>query len=88
MFTGALFLPGIVTSIQFVLNNLAMLYDAAPALPFLHLLLMALIFIFLYIPLYSFGTILGRNVSKVEPPSKFGLVKGPIIKAKPWFAKP
>ncbi|CAG9335438.1 unnamed protein product [Blepharisma stoltei] len=86
---SALCYPVFVTVISMTLNTLAVLYSSSAAMPFVSLLEILALFIFLYLPLFVVGNTLGTNYRKKFPLShKVNNISIPILKEKQWWSEP
>ncbi|KAA3677908.1 transmembrane 9 superfamily member 3 [Paragonimus westermani] len=85
---GATLLPILVCSVAFFVNLIAMYYHTSRAIPFLTMLAVAAIVLFVIIPLNLVGTVLGRNLcGHTEYPCRVNAVPKPIPEKK-WFMEP
>lgn len=87
MLLSASLFPGVLTAIGFVLNVLALSYDTIHALPIGTLVAMAMIFLFVTLPLAVVGTILGRHWNGTRDVPCRITVLPRAIPEKPWFAR-
>lgn len=84
---GALF-PSLVCGSAFIVNLVAISYHASRAIPFLTMVSVVCICLFVILPLTLVGTILGRNISgQPDHPCRVNTVPRPIPEKK-WFMEP
>ncbi|KAF6778499.1 hypothetical protein AHF37_01878 [Paragonimus kellicotti] len=85
---GATLLPILVSSVAFFVNLIAIYYQTSRAIPFLTMLAVAAIVLFVIIPLNLVGTVLGRNLcGHTDYPCRVNAVPKPIPEKK-WFMEP
>ncbi|KAF5406029.1 Transmembrane 9 superfamily member [Paragonimus heterotremus] len=85
---GATLLPILVCSVAFFVNLIAIYYQTSRAIPFLTMLAVAAIVLFVIIPLNLVGTVLGRNLcGHTDYPCRVNAVPKPIPEKK-WFMEP
>mmetsp|Transcript_32498 Transcript_32498/g.56196 ORF Transcript_32498/g.56196 Transcript_32498/m.56196 type:complete len:582 (-) Transcript_32498:603-2348(-) len=89
MVYSALVIPVPLAVIGFLLNTIAILYSSSAAIPFVSMLQVLALFLFLCLPIHLGGTMIGKNFwSKQEFPIKVSPVSQPIRKEKHWFNDP
>eukprot|EP00051_Salpingoeca_urceolata_P033279 m.20002 g.20002 ORF g.20002 m.20002 type:complete len:594 (-) comp6059_c0_seq1:73-1854(-) len=85
--TAAL-LPGLVCGVAFLINFIAIYYNAARAIPFGTMVMVACMWLFVILPLTLVGSVLGRNIAGVhDVPCRVNPVPRPIPEKK-WFMEP
>lgn len=85
---GATLLPVLISMCSSIVNMVALYYHTSRAIPFLTMLAICAIFLFVIIPLNLVGTILGRNLcGQVDHPCRVNAVPKPIP-VKKWFMEP
>lgn len=95
LFLGSLLMPTLVVIIALGINTLALFYQTSRVLPFLTMLAVFAIIVFVILPLNLVGTVLGRNVGRsigtsasgMANPCRVNSVPRPIPASK-WFTKP
>ena len=88
MVQGAFLLPGLVCSTAFLVNFIAIYYHASRAIPFLSMIAVAAIVLFVIFPLNLVGVVFGRNLAgKANYPCRINAVPRPIPEKK-WFMEP
>jgi len=88
MVISAFLLPFMVCSTAFFINFIAIYYHASRAIPFLTMIAVASICIFVILPLTLVGTVLGRNMAGTpDYPCRINAVPRPIPEKK-WFMEP
>jgi len=88
MVISAFLLPFMVCSTAFFINFIAIYYHASRAIPFLTMIAVASICIFVILPLTLVGTVLGRNLAGTpDYPCRINAVPRPIPEKK-WFMEP
>ncbi|RDD41497.1 Transmembrane 9 superfamily member 3 [Trichoplax sp. H2] len=88
MLLAAILFPFCVCGIAFMINFVAIYYHASRAIPFLTMVAIACICIFVILPLTLIGTVLGRNVSSgTHFPCRVNVVPRPIPDKK-WYMEP
>jgi transmembrane 9 superfamily protein 3 len=87
LFTATLF-PGVVVSIAFLLNFIAIAYGSLAAIPFGTMVVVTLIWCFISFPMTLIGTVIGRNWNgTADNPCRISPVPHPIPE-KPWYLHP
>lgn len=85
---SAALLPSLVCGTAFMINFIAIYYHASRAIPFGTMVLVALICLFIILPLTLLGTIVGRNTrSHSTNPCRVSPVPRPIPEKK-WYMEP
>ncbi|KAL5968974.1 Transmembrane 9 superfamily member 3 [Taenia solium] len=95
LFLGSLLMPTLVVIIALGMNTLALFYQTSRVLPFLTMLAVFAIIVFVILPLNLVGTVLGRNIGRsvgtgaggMANPCRVNSVPRPIPASK-WFTKP
>lgn len=88
MLLSAFLLPALVCGVAFLINFIAIYYHAARAIPFVTMIAVASICLFVILPLTLVGTVLGRNIAgQVDVPCRVNAVPRPIPEKK-WFMEP
>lgn len=88
MFLSAFFVPSMVCGTAFLINFIALYYHASRAIPFVTMLAVACICLFIILPLTLVGTVLGRNLNgQPDFPCRINAVPRPIPEKK-WFMEP
>uniref|UniRef100_A0A5K3FS53 Transmembrane 9 superfamily member n=1 Tax=Mesocestoides corti TaxID=53468 RepID=A0A5K3FS53_MESCO len=90
LFVGSLLVPTLLTVIALGINTIALFYQTSRVLPFLTMLAVFAIIVFVILPLNLIGTVIGRNVGRAGSaanPCRVNPVPRPIPPAK-WFTKP
>ncbi|KAL5102815.1 Transmembrane 9 superfamily member 3 [Taenia crassiceps] len=91
LFLGSLQMPTLVVIIALGMNTLALFYQTSRVLPFLTMLAIFAIIVFVILPLNLVGTVLGRNIGRSvgtgANPCRVNSVPRPIPASK-WFTKP
>eukprot|EP00731_Ephydatia_muelleri_P030036 Em0021g559a len=88
MVIGATLFPVLISGIAFLVNFVAIYYHASRAIPFLTMVAVVCICVFVILPLTLVGTILGRNMSgQPNNPCRTNTVPRPIPEKK-WFMEP
>lgn len=88
MVVGAALFPSLICGVVFLINFIAIYYHASRAIPFLTMVAVACICLFVILPLNLVGTILGRNISgQPDNPCRVNTVPRPIPEKK-WFMEP
>lgn len=88
MLLSAFLLPSVVCGMAFFINFIAIYYHASRAIPFMIMLAVTAICIFVILPLTLVGTVLGRNLSgQANYPCRVNAVPRPIPEKK-WFMEP
>jgi len=93
MVLTVLLLPTIMGVVLFVLNGLALLYGTIYYIPFLVLLKVFFLWVFVSVPLCILGTLLGRHAklggNKSQPfPCRVNAIPRPIPEDTPWYGVP
>jgi len=87
VFTAILF-PGLCVGISFMLNFIAIAYGSLAAIPFLTMVVVALLWSLVSVPLTLVGTVVGRNYSgKADNPCRISPVPRPVPD-KNWYLQP
>jgi transmembrane 9 superfamily member 3 len=83
-------LPTVVTIMLIVLNTISLLYGTINTIPFMVILKLFLIWIFVSVPLCVLGTLLGRHVKlgSNQFPCRVNSIPRPIPEDVPWYGKP
>jgi transmembrane 9 superfamily member 3 len=83
-------LPTFVTVTLIVLNTISLLYGTINTIPFMVILKLFLIWIFVSVPLCVLGTLLGRHVKlgSAQFPCRVNSIPRPIPEEVPWYGKP
>ncbi|CAL8071366.1 unnamed protein product [Calicophoron daubneyi] len=85
---GSTLLPLLFCSVAFLVNLIAVYYHTSRAIPFLTMLAVTAIVLFVIIPLNLVGTVLGRNLcGQANYPCRVHAVPRPIPEKK-WFMEP
>eukprot|EP00882_Tetradesmus_deserticola_P012023 GHRQ01012733.1.p1 GENE.GHRQ01012733.1~~GHRQ01012733.1.p1 ORF type:complete len:241 (-),score=95.30 GHRQ01012733.1:656-1378(-) len=88
MLLTAMLFPGVVFSIAFVLNTIAIAYGSLAAVPFGYIVIVLLLWAFLSFPLSIIGTIIGRNWSSTpNHPCRVKRIPSPIP-TRHWYLSP
>lgn len=88
MVVGALLVPACVSSTAFLINFIAIYYQAAKAIHFTSMLAIIAICIFVILPCNLIGTLLGRAISgQPNHPCRINAVPRPIPEKK-WYTEP
>jgi transmembrane 9 superfamily protein 3 len=88
MLISSFFFPCLVCGVAFLMNFIAIYYHASRAIPFLTMLAVAAICLFIILPLNLVGTILGRNLAgQPDNPCRVNAVPRPIPEKK-WYMEP
>nr|VZI34539.1 unnamed protein product [Spirometra erinaceieuropaei] len=88
LFIGSLLLPALISAIACGINVLATFYQTSRVIPFLSMLAVVSIVVFVIVPLNLVGTVIGRNVGGPHSnPCRVNAVPRPIPEAK-WFTRP
>lgn len=88
MLISSFFFPSLVCGVAFLMNFIAIYYHASRAIPFLTMLAVAAICLFIILPLNLVGTILGRNLAgQADSPCRVNAVPRPIPEKK-WYMEP
>ncbi|XP_037084111.1 transmembrane 9 superfamily member 3-like [Pollicipes pollicipes] len=88
MAVSAALLPALVCGTAFLINFIALYYHASRAIPFVTMLAVACICLFVILPLTLVGTVLGRNLNgQADFPCRVNAVPRPIPEKK-WFMEP
>uniref|UniRef100_A0A0R3WMY6 Transmembrane 9 superfamily member n=1 Tax=Hydatigena taeniaeformis TaxID=6205 RepID=A0A0R3WMY6_HYDTA len=92
LFVGSLLMPTLVVIIALGINTLALFYQTSRVLPFITMLAVFAIIVFVILPLNLVGTVLGRNIGRsastgMANPCRVNSVPRPIPSSK-WFTKP
>mmetsp|Transcript_8546 Transcript_8546/g.14987 ORF Transcript_8546/g.14987 Transcript_8546/m.14987 type:complete len:684 (-) Transcript_8546:183-2234(-) len=93
MVLTVLLLPTILGAILSVLNGIALLYGTIYYIPFLVLLKLFFLWVFVSVPLCILGTLLGRHAKlggkKSDPfPCRVNAIPRPIPEDTPWYGVP
>lgn len=81
-------LPSLVCGTAFIINFIAIYYQASRAIPFLTMLAISAIILFVVLPLNLVGTVIGRNTfGQPNYPCRINAVPRPIPEKK-WFMEP
>jgi transmembrane 9 superfamily protein 3 len=86
-----LLLPCVSVCILFGLNTVSLLYGTINSIPFLVLVKLFLIWIFISVPLCVIGTMTGRHTSTgkaLDFPCRVNAIPRPIPEDVPWYGKP
>jgi len=84
-----LLLPSVVFLFGTSLNTLALIYSSTAAVPFLNMLEILAMLVFIYGPLFLVGAVLGKRLGLKKGLSlKYNLVAPPILKEKKWYNEP
>mmetsp|Transcript_15598 Transcript_15598/g.17992 ORF Transcript_15598/g.17992 Transcript_15598/m.17992 type:complete len:651 (-) Transcript_15598:76-2028(-) len=84
-------LPTVVTAILTVLNTVSLIYGTINTIPFMAILKIFLLWIFVSVPLNILGTLLGRHAKIVgggQFPCRVNAIPRPIPEEVPWYGKP
>lgn len=82
--TATLF-PGVVSLVAFTLNWLALAYNSLIAIPFLTMIVVALLWMFVSVPLVFVGMLLGRKLNgKQQNPCRVNPIPRVIV-SQPWY---
>lgn len=88
MLLGTFILPWFICGTAFIVNFVAMWYHASRAIPFITMLAVCAICVFVLLPLCLVGTVLGRNLAgQPDYPCRINAVPRPIPHKK-WFLEP
>ncbi|XP_055351316.1 transmembrane 9 superfamily member 3-like [Paramacrobiotus metropolitanus] len=88
MLISSFLFPSLVCGVAFLINFIAIYYHASRAIPFLTMLAVAAICLFIILPLNLVGTILGRNLAgQADNPCRVNAVPRPIPEKK-WYMEP
>lgn len=89
MILSALIYPCFVAFVTLILNFLAIFYSSSQAIPFVSMLEILSLLIFIYFPLFVIGNVGGRNFSRRFPnQQKINNISLPILKEKKWYSEP
>lgn len=93
MVLTVLLLPTILVSVLSFLNGVALIYGTIYYIPFLVLLKLFFLWVFVSVPLCILGTLLGRHAKlggkKSEPfPCRVNAIPRPIPEDAPWYGVP
>ncbi len=82
-------MPSLVAAVALAINTLALFYQTSRVLPFLTMLAVFAIIVFVILPLNLVGTVVGRNIGRggAANPCRVNSVPRPIPAAK-WITKP
>mmetsp|Transcript_30012 Transcript_30012/g.49569 ORF Transcript_30012/g.49569 Transcript_30012/m.49569 type:complete len:650 (+) Transcript_30012:3-1952(+) len=86
-----LFLPVVATSILTILNAISFSYGTINTIPFMVIIKLFLLWIFVSVPLCVLGTLLGRHAKLVgggQFPCRVNAIPRPIPEEVPWYGKP
>merc|ERR1711907_45826 len=84
-------LPVVTVLIFAVLNSVSLVYGTINSIPFLVLLKLFFLYVFVSVPLCVAGTLLGRHSSKGSAtcfPCRVNAIPRPIPEDVPWYGKP
>ena len=88
-------LPTVTTVILFLLNAVSLVYGTIYAIPFLVILKLFLIWVFVSVPLAVLGTMMGRHTTgggggaaTEQFPCRVNAIPRPIPEDVPWYGKP
>ena len=89
MLIGCFLFPFAIIGLESTLMVYSMIQNSSAALSLDAASKILALFVFIYIPLYVVGTLLGRNLAK-DPsyPCKVNPVISPILKQKTWYSEP
>ena len=89
MLIGCLLFPFAIIGMESTLMVYSMLMNSSAAISLDAGSKIVALFVFIYLPLYIVGTLLGRNLAK-DPsyPCKVNPVVSPILKQKTWYSEP
>ena len=80
---GCVFYPIFVSGVCLALNSVAIAYSSSAAIPFVSMVEIASLFLFVYCPLYIIGFISGQKLSGKFPcTKKVNTLASPILKEK------
>jgi transmembrane 9 superfamily protein 3 len=85
------FLPTVATSILTMLNVISFSYGTINTIPFMVIIKLFLLWIFVSVPLCVLGTLLGRHAKLVgggQFPCRVNAIPRPIPEEVPWYGKP
>jgi len=85
-----LLLPTCTVSIMTILNGISLIYGTIQTIPFMILLKLFLLWIFVSVPLCVVGTLLGRHTMQPKNPfpCRVNVIPRPIPEQVPWYGKP
>jgi transmembrane 9 superfamily member 3 len=83
-----LLLPTVTTATLFVLNAVSLYYGTINTIPFLVIVKLFLIWVFVSVPLCVVGTLLGRHAKIAPFPCRVNAIPRPIPDDVPWYGKP
>lgn len=84
-------LPTVATSILATLNTISLFYGTINTIPFMVIVKLFLLWIFVSVPLCVLGTLLGRHAKLVgggQFPCRVNAIPRPIPEEVPWYGKP
>mmetsp|Transcript_14568 Transcript_14568/g.21478 ORF Transcript_14568/g.21478 Transcript_14568/m.21478 type:complete len:648 (-) Transcript_14568:47-1990(-) len=84
-------LPVLVTAILTVLNAISLIYGTINTIPFMAIIKIFFIWIFVSVPLNVLGTLLGRHAKFIaggQFPCRVNSIPRPIPDEVPWYGKP
>jgi transmembrane 9 superfamily protein 3 len=87
-----LLLPSVTVAVTSVLNAVALAYGTINSIPFLVIVKLFFLWIFVSVPLCIVGTLLGRHAHKkdagIDFPCRVNAIPRPIPEDVPWYGKP